>query len=309
MNEPLKGLVPGQLVKLVPLYESQVEESNWDTDQSSPSYGEPMMYLINEYNTGAKSEGQMRSFECHPSRLIMAAEGAEDGTIYGKPAMQSCFYALMDWEKIRMASAEGTKKNADQRAVGSIKEGTNMPTGLHAEIFDENVVAFETGESKMLVAKGMDITPFNSNMGDPTRSAELCEKEISAGFKAPMTQLMGYQTGKLASEKDGDKWANEVMNRRDGFGTHLLMQHIDRFINLGLLPSPDGEVVIDWPDAREPSKSDKLKMGEQSATIIEKLNRAGVNPDVIDAIANSMLEDMDITVVDSGTDIGGEGEL
>jgi hypothetical protein len=72
---------------------------------------------------------------------------------------------------------------------------------------------------------------------------------------------------------------------------------------------PDGEVVIDWPDAREPSKSDKLRMGEQSATIIEKLNRAGVNPDVIDAIANSMLEDMDITVVDTGADIGGEGDI
>lgn len=309
MNEQLMNLLPGQLVKLVPLYESQVVESQWDTDQTSPTYGEPTMYQINEYSTGAKSLGQMRSFECHPSRLIMAAEGAEDGTIYGKSAMQSCFYALMDWEKIRMSSAEGTKKNADQRAIGSIKEGTNMPTGKLAEYLDEDVQDFESGKLSMLVTKGMDVTPFNSNMGDPTRSAELCEKEISAGFRAPMTQLMGYQTGKLASEKDGDKWAGEVMNRRDGFGTHLLMQHIDKFVGLGLLPIPDGEVVIDWDDAREPSKSDKLKMGEQSANIIQKIYSAGVSPDIIDSIANSMLEDMDIDVVDTGTEDGAEGEL
>ena len=308
-SEPLKNLVPGQLVKLVPLYESQVQEIQWDTDETSPTYGEPTMYQINEYSTGAKSLGQMRSFECHPSRLIMAAEGAEDGTIYGKPAMQPCFYALLDWEKIRMSAAEGTKKNADQRAIGSIKEGTNMPTGKLAEYLDEDVQDFESGKLSMLVTKGMDVTPFNANMGDPTRSAELCEKEIAAGFNATMTELMGYQTGKLASEKDQDKNNTRTMNRRNGFGTHLLMQHIDKFVGLGLLPVPDGEVVIDWPDAREPSKSDKLGMGEQSATIIEKLNRAGVNPDIVDAIANSMLEDMDIDVVDTGTDLGGEGEI
>ena len=124
-----------------------------------------------------------------------------------------------------------------------------------------------------------------------------------------MTQLMGYQTGKLASEKDGDKWNSGVMMRREGFGTTLIMAHLDAFMKIGALPRPSGEIVIDWPDARDPSRSDKLAMGERSANIIEKLNRAGVNPDIIEAIANSMLEDMDIDVVDTGKDTGGEGEI
>ena len=99
------------------------------------------------------------------------------------------------------------------------------------------------------------------------------------------------------------------MARRDGFGTSLIMAHLNKFIALGALPKPNGEIVVDWPDARDPSRADKLAMGERSANIIEKLNRAGVNPDVIEAIANSMLEDMDIDVVDTGSDTGGEGEI
>ena len=309
MNEPLRNLLAGQIEKLVPFYESQIKESQWDTNQNSPTYGEPTMYLITEYSTGANSISQARSFECHPSRVIMAAEGAEDGTNYGKSAIQPCFYALMDWEKIRMSSAEGSKKNADQRLIGSFDKDTSMPTGKAAEMLDEDMQDFEKGRISMFAAKGMAVTPLNSSMLDPTKSAELCEKEISAGFKAPMTQLMGYQTGKLASEKDGDKWNAEVMARRDGFGTSLIMAHLNKFIALGALPKPNGEIVVDWPDARDPSRADKLSMGERSANIIEKLNRAGVNPDIVEAIANSMLEDMDIDVVDTGSDTGGEGEI
>lgn len=98
MDQPLENLLPGNLVKLVPLFESQLKESQWETDLTSPNYGEPTMYMVAEFATGSKSMGQNRSFNCHPSRLIMAAEGAEDGTIYGTPAMMGCFYALMDWE-------------------------------------------------------------------------------------------------------------------------------------------------------------------------------------------------------------------
>jgi hypothetical protein len=99
------------------------------------------------------------------------------------------------------------------------------------------------------------------------------------------------------------------MDRRERFGNTLLDAHISRFIELGLLPQPDGEIVIDWADAREPSQSDKLAMGEQSATIIEKLNRASVNPDIINSIAENMLDMLDINVIDSDIDIASEDDM
>lgn len=309
VDQPLKGLLAGQLVKLVPFYEPQIKESQWDMREDSPTYGEPTMYQITEYSNKRGSFSPSRIFSCHPSRLIMAAEGAEDGTNYGSPAAQSCFYALMDWEKTRMSGAEGSKKNADQRLIGSFDKDTPMPSGKAAEMLDEDMQDFDKGLISMFAARGMNVTPLNASIGDPTKIAELCEKEIAAGFKLTMTGMIGYQTGKLASERDQDKDNGSTADRREGFGSELILNVLDKFIDVGLLPRPNGEIVIDWPDARDPSRSDKLAMGERSANIIEKLNRAGVNPDVIEAIANSMLEDMDIDVVDTGKDTGGEGEI
>jgi hypothetical protein len=298
MNEPLESLVPGNLVKLVPLFESQLIESEWDTDLTSANYGEPTMYQVAEFATGSKSNGQNRSFNCHPSRLIMAAEGAEDGTIYGTPAMMGCFYALMDWEKIRMSSAEGSKKNADQRSVLSLKEGSNLPTGATAELMDENINEFDRGDLSTLVISDASMSSLNSSMGDPTKPAELCEKEIAANYRIPMTVLVGFQTGKLASDKDTLQWNSFTMERREGFGNHLLMQHINRFIEIGVLPMPNGEVVIDWPDAREASQSDKLAMGEQAANIRYKIYQSGGVPESV--IPDSYFhETLDIDVVDA----------
>jgi hypothetical protein len=193
MNEPL--LRAEKIVKLVPLYQSQVIESQWDTDPTSPTYGEPTMYQVREFATGAKSLGQNRSFDCHPSRLILAAEGSEDGTNQGRPAMQSCFYALMDWEKIRMSSAEGTKKNADQRNILSLREGSNLPTGENAEIMDENIAEFERGDSSTLMISDATMSSLNSTISDPTKAAELCEKDIAAGFNRSMS---GFLVGRIS---------------------------------------------------------------------------------------------------------------
>jgi len=314
MNEPLESLVPGNLVKLVPLFESQLIESEWDTDLTSANYGEPTMYQVAEFATGSKSRGQNRSFNCHPSRLIMAAEGAEDGTIYGMPAMMGCFYALMDWEKIRMSSAEGSKKNADQRSVLSLKEGSNLPTGATAELMDENINEFDRGDLSTLVISDASMSSLNSSMGDPTKPAELCEKEIAANYRIPMTVLVGFQTGKLASDKDTLQWNSFTMERREGFGNHLLMQHINRFIEIGVLPMPNGEVVIDWPDAREASQSDKLAMGEQAANIRLNIFRAGGTPESVipDSYFHEMLDIDDIEEVsdkkevDNGPKVEGE---
>jgi len=61
---------------------------------------------------------------------------------------------------------------------------------------------------------------------------------------------------------------------------------------------PDGEVVIDWPDAREASQSDKLAMGEQAANIRYKIYQSGGVPESV--IPDSYFhETLDIDVVDA----------
>jgi hypothetical protein len=270
-SDPMPPLSPGAIISIKAYSEGQLEINQWHEDPATAECGQPKMYMVKDFG----ADGRLLTFECHPSRIIAYSSSADDGAFYGDPELQACFYALLDWEKIRMSSAEGMKKNADQRSVITLDDGTSAPSAPALKQIGEDVNAFNNGEKNTIMMTKADLKSLSSTMGDPTQAAELCEKEIAARSGMPTTEIFGYQTGRLASEKDNDKWNGRVAERRDGPGTDVIMLFIDWCIEYGVLPEPEGDIVIDWPDAREPSKSDKLAMAEQASNIRDKIVKAG----------------------------------
>lgn len=275
-REPLGGLVPGQLVKLVSFYEAQLVPIEYDQDIGSANYGDVVMWQLIENAVNPKP-GKQLSMEVHPSRLIIMSEGSEDGTIYGTPVLQGCLYSVMDWEKARMGSAEGIKRSNDQRGVISLNDGSNIPDpdSEEAEIMDENILDWNLGNESMLMVANADVTPFNATFHDPSKVAEMIEKEIAASARIPSTVLVGYQTGRLASTEDSLAFRSNMMQRRKGACSEMIFDFIDRFVELGLLPEPEGEVYIQWSDLTEPTQSDKLAIAERMSTVNEKEYRSG----------------------------------
>lgn len=278
-REPLNNLTPGQLVKMIPFYEAQLLPIEYDQNMGSPTYGEPTMWQLIENAVNPKP-GKQLSMEVHPSRLIIASEGAEDGTIYGVPAMQGCLYAVMDWEKARMSSAEGVKRNNDQRGVLSLQDGTSLPSpdSEEAEIMDENVRDWHLGKEALLTVANANVTPFNATFHDPKSISDICLQEVAAHTRIPSTVLIGYQTGRLASTEDSMAFAGSMMTRRKGPVNEIIYQVIDRLIELGLLPEPQGDIYIKWSDLTEPATSDKLAISDKMSTINERAYRAGQAP-------------------------------
>ena len=275
-KEPLGNLTPGQLVKLIPFYEAQLKPTQYDQDLASENYGQPIMWQLTENAVNPKP-GKQLSTEVHPSRLIIASEGAEDGTIYGTPALQGCLYAVMDWEKARMSSSEGIKRNNDQRGVLSLQDGDNLPDpdSDQAKIMDENIRDWHLGKEALLTVANANVTPFNSSFHDPSSIKEMCLQEVAAHTRIPSTVLIGYQTGRLASTEDSMAFAGTMMQRRKGPVNEMIYQVIDRFIELGLLPEPQGEIFIQWSDLTEPATSDKLALAEKMSIIDERRFKMG----------------------------------
>jgi len=278
-REPLNNLQPRQLVKMIPFYEAQLLPIEYDQDMSSPNYGEPTMWQLIENAVNPKP-GKQLSMEVHPSRLIIAAEGSEDGTIYGVPAMQGCLYAVMDWEKARMASAEGIKRHNDQRGVLSLQDGSNLPhpDSEEAEIMDENVANWHDGKEALLTVANASVTPFNASFHDPKTIMDACLQEVAAHTRIPSTVLIGYQTGRLASSEDSMAFAQAMMSRRKGPVNEIIFQVIDRLIDLGLLPEPQGDICIEWSDLTEPATSDKLALSDKMSAINERAYKSGQAP-------------------------------
>lgn len=281
-SEPVDGLKPGMLEKIVPLYEDQLEVSEWENNESSPNYGEPRMYQVNEnaFIKSLKDTSAKRAMQVHPSRIVILSENANDGSIYGYAALQGCLYACMDYEKARMSSAEGIKRQNSQRYVTSLQDGASLPKAdsVEAEMMDENFRDFDNGDQTSLLIAKANVTPFNATFHDPDTLMTWCANEAAASDGLSAVEYVGHQTGERASREDNEKTANAIMERCYGFATSIVMTITDRLIDIGILPRPNGTLHLKWQDQRDPSLADKLEMIERMSGINQKnaLSGSGV---------------------------------
>ena len=130
--------------------------------------------------------------------------------------------------------------------------------------------------------------------------------ETGASEGMPSTIIVGYQTGRLASEEDAFTFAQNMQQRRISWGTELTMQFIDTFIKLGLLPEPDGDIFVKWDDLTEPSPRDKLELADKMSIIDERRYKTGRAPYFSDY---DYSEASGFAGAESEEDFGGEEDI
>jgi len=93
-EEPIDGTLPGEaaLFDIIPLYESQLEVTESDSDPMSETFGAPIMFQYQGSVEGNRNENTQTTIKIHASRVVIAAEGADDGSIYGIPALEPVVY-------------------------------------------------------------------------------------------------------------------------------------------------------------------------------------------------------------------------
>jgi len=203
------------------------------------------------------------------------AEGADDGSIYGIPANEAGFNALLTMEKITGYSGEGIAKNAKQRTVYNVKDGqvanalSNDPD--KKKKFDDNVDAFDSGNSASLRIYGMDAQTLQATLADPKNPWTIALNEYCASIPAPTSEILGNQTGERSSTENQRGWAQTAISRRENFLTPCLRGFLEHLIKVGVLSKPStGKICIEWSDLMEPSTGEKLASMKTMAEI-EKL--------------------------------------
>lgn len=261
------------IVKLVPAYESQiiVNPSNIISDITDPMFGNPTQYEFRSYVAGSRSPlEQNATRNLHHSRVYAWGEDADDGTIFGVPALLSSFNALLDYEKIRASMAEGYFKNAKQRFTLNVNDKQIASTMLHGErkeAFDKQIDDFSTGIDTSLLLSGMEAKQLQSAMHDPQNPIMICVNEVGAARKIPATILIGQQTGRLASDEDQSHFSQNMNARRELEANEMILGFFDHLIKYKLITPPKNEICIEWQDLTEPSPSDKLELAEKMTKI------------------------------------------
>ena len=276
-SEPLEGKLSGEsvLLEMMPLYESQLKVTETDQDPNSDNFGQPVMIEYNQGADGSRNEDANNSINIHASRIVFAAEGADNGWIQGIPALEASYNSLMDLQKIIGGSAEGFYKNAAQSVIFNLQDAASAATYKDKlDDFSENYDDFTKNRFRRgMWTPGMDVNTLESRMMSPKDSFEVSLSDAAAGAQIPATILIGKQTGRLASEEDSTHFLSTVQSRRGNFMTEMIRANIDWCMEWGILPFAEYDVI--WDNLLARSDEERLKNGDNMAAINQKQFQSG----------------------------------
>lgn len=287
------------LVKLIPAWEAQIEPIDWDSDPESETFGDVKMYSFTELSVGNNQDARPgRIINVHPDRVIVLAEGSEDGSITsGRSMLEDGFNKLLDIEKVSGGASEGFLKNASRQLNYSFSEKTNFAALAKALGVSENQLSEgldmqvrrlndSTDSASFMQAGTAEVLSVATADPEPTWRTAL--SEWCATVPIPMKELVGMQTGERASTEDGKSWAKTRMSRRNGILTEFITDIITRFWTLGIIPAPKGdEISVGWSDLLAPSRAEKIAnmsaMAEVGVKTANAFGRAAVNENEVRA--------------------------
>lgn len=279
--EPLEAVNINSLLRLIPVFESQIDVTETINDITSKNFGNPKSYNFQSNAVGARNNASF-GINLHPSRVYAFGEGADDGSIYGVPALEAAFNSLLDWEKIRISSAEGYFKNAKQRLSLNINDETTASqfnNQQNQKAFDAKIKSFGYGWDTALITSGMDVTALQSSITDPTGSSNLCLQEICAGLSMPKTKLIGFEQGERSSVENNIGFDSNMKSRRTNTLTPMVKNFLWHLVDVGLLTRPDsGVICVEWDDLLSDSDAEKLDGAIKMADINQRSFASGNGP-------------------------------
>ena len=276
LSDPLEGTFSeNALIDMKPLYESQLEVIESDLDPTSIRFGLPIMYQLSGSADGSRNEDAVSTVNIHYTRVVIAAEGSDNGWIYGIPVLESIYNSLMDLRKIAGAGGEGFYKNAAQSVVFNLKDAASATANKDLlDKFNEKYDDFAANRSRRaLWTPGLEAKPLDSSLADPKNHFMNSLNDVAAGSKIPATILIGMQTGRLASSEDSRSFLAIAQSRRETFLTDVVEDIINWMIKFGILPASDYEV--EWDDLLARSDDEKLGNAEKMSTINERQFKSG----------------------------------
>jgi hypothetical protein len=274
------GRVPGGLlglVEVIPAWEGQLTVSEWDTVETSATYGQPKMFQFAESAVGDAK--QPRTFQIHPDRVII---WSADGTLNGRSALEPGYNALLDMEKIRGGGGEGFWKNAksglsleiDKDArITDMAQAMGVPVEDVVEKIDAQVEGFNAGFDKSLLLQGIKATPMQVTLPSPEHFFAVARESFAATMAMPAKILIGSQTGERASTEDEKEWAKTNMARRTNKVIPAAMTFVKRLVRFGMLPTKDWH--LDWKSLLDPTPNEQLERVERMANVNDKMRASG----------------------------------
>jgi hypothetical protein len=261
-----------QIVELQPIWEGQLEPNDIDDDITSERFERPINYTYSATGMGNQNDKASQSFTIHHSRLIILSEDAVGGSIYGTPANEAGFNALLDWDKIRGSGGEASWLAAANKQILTPTETGNFITAETLEGINDSLKDMKEGLDEALFLNGVTSTPMGNTVPNPDIYKQMALEEYSASVGIPAKILVGTQTGVKAGDEDTGGLMRMMQSRR----ADACSEYIDCWLSWcyrhGVLLMPADGHSVAWSDLTAPSAMAKadfaIKMTQAQAANI-----------------------------------------
>lgn len=264
------------VVSIIPAWEGQLTVAEWDTDQTSDTYGEPVYFQFDEQAVGCQTNTGKSQVRIHRDRILI---WSDDGTLNCQSALEPGYNDVSDAEKIKGAGGEGFWKSARGAPIIEAPQGVSvedMRRGMGAatpeearDKLNEKVDDFQQGFDKALMIGGFTAKPMTITLPQPKEFWEPCVQSFAASLSIPYKELIGNITGERASTEDAEGWSRTCMSRRANRVLPILNEFIDRLVRWGVLEKKDW--TIGWDDLLDASPDQKIDRATKMATINQTL--------------------------------------
>lgn len=315
-DQPIKGRAARRLVKIIPAWEGQLTVNEWDNDETSQTFGEPLSYQFresavgNDYNRAAAGYGG-RNLTIHPDRVIILGDIVE-----GVPVLRAAYNDFVNIEKILGGSGESFLKNASRQLAINFAKDVNLldiatahnvkPADLR-KIFDQVTHGLNQGVDQTVLTQGAEVTPLVATVPDPQEHFNVSLCSAAASIEIPVMVWIGSQTGERSSSEDQKDWNKTMQGRREALLSSDIETIVAHLTRIGLI-APVAESSVSWSDLSEATQKEKLEnaklMGEvnsQFATTGEFPFQAQEARDVAGFTNGGTLE---VPPLDEGDDTG-----
>ena len=284
-SNALKHAKESGLVRFIPVWEAQLDVSDWETDINSEDYGYPKMYRYISLPVGKATNAPAREIKVHPDRVIILCERAVDGLLTnGYSMLKKGYNDALDLEKVSGGAAEGFLKNASRQLnfnfskevdLSDIAKLYNVEIDQLANAMDEQVKKLNQSTDSSVIMQDGNVSVLSVAPADPSSSFNTSLSKFASSIPIPVKVLIGQITGERASTEDNKDWAKTRMSQRNGFLTSVIESLIERLWRIGIINPPKGEVItVSWSDLLAPSYAEKLDNANKLADVATKTTNA-----------------------------------
>ena len=247
LGEPdATGKKPGarKLLYLRVFPESLVQITQYESNPTSPRFGQPVMYRVTLSDPREQTAAQWSSIplatrSVHWTRVLHVADNLGSSEIFGVPRMRPVFNRLYDLRKIYGASGEGYYKGAFMGLSFESHPQLGGDVDVNPTEFKEQLEQYQNGLQRYLFSTGMTAKSLPPQTVDPTPYINIHIEAICIQLGIPVRVFKGSERGELASSQDDASWNDRLRERQRNYLTpRLIVPFIDRLILYGVLPEP-----------------------------------------------------------------------